>query len=630
MELMLDVKCYFEKPQGSMIGSINNRIINHKKDINVEQLAYEVSNGKSFVGATFKAVNGQLRRSIDNWESQQVIALDFDEGLTLDEAYKDSFFQDNAAFLYTTFSHTEEHHKFRVVFVLEEPIYNYNEYESIIKNLFQRYPYADKACKDGSRLFFGGKSVTPFNYNNTLDVEDYLFETPLQDIKSDIYMSDTRVRSEPEQQNVMFSSVSKRNLRAMNMELIRNRDIASLLNIINPVPIILSSTNEVYEHLKKQDLRKFLGVDVTSNFMDIFHDEINPSASIYQSNKGNGHWLYKCHSFHYPFTGTIFNIVEKLTNSSIVESKKLLMEIYKIEVHETQAVKEFKETIDAYKELLRSEDLEEIHPNFYKVFNRYGHLQDLYILLDLCKEFISDDTDPRIIFYHSVRRLGQHFGRSPSTTGLRMNYFTLFHLIKKLDKKQIDSDLYLLLETHKRQNNYQYISSVYEIPRYTYNLFDMVDDMCKIWIEKGCSSKTISYEGVYRTFDRDTADRVFPQDEGKDIPELNEEIVSMIHQTTMELIDSKGWTTEKEVLEHVKLYFRGQKEMKKQQFKRCIGEMLDAYDLEIINCNKQLKLEMYISEEQLSKHSFPRILRYIKNPVEDCSPEQGKEDMLSN
>ena len=56
-----------------------------------------------------------MRRAIENWESQQVIALDFDEGLTLEEALNESYFKENAAFVYTTFSHTKEQHKFRVV-----------------------------------------------------------------------------------------------------------------------------------------------------------------------------------------------------------------------------------------------------------------------------------------------------------------------------------------------------------------------------------------------------------------------------------------------------------------------------------------------------------------------------------
>ena len=97
-----------------------------------------------------------------------------------------------------------------------------------------------------------------------------------------------------------------------------------------------------------------------------------------------------------------------------------------------------------------------------------------------------------------------------------------------------------------------------------------------------------------RNFGREEADRVFPQDNGKVIPPLNEEVVKRIHRTTLELIASYGWTTEREVLENIMLYFNGQQVFKEKQFKICFGELLDSYDLERIRLNKKLKQELGI------------------------------------
>lgn len=379
----------------------------------------------------------------------------------------------------------------------------------------------------------------------------------------------------------------------------------------------------MYDYLKRQDLRVLLGIRVEGNFIDIFHEEDNPSASIYQSYRNNGHWLYKCHSTSHPFVGTIFHVVQRLLNCTTVEAKRFLMELYRIEIYESEVVKEFKEFIDMYKELLRSEELEEIHPSFYEVFNRYGHLQDLYMLLDLTKEYITNDSDPRIVFYHSIRTLAKQFGRSSSATGTRMNFFTLFRVTRKLDELEIPEPLLVAQKKHKRKNHFQYRSSTYELPMYTYEFFRQIDEMCKIWLEKGCTARTISYEGVMRTFGRQEADRVFPQDKGKEIAQLNEEVVSNIHFTALRLVESKGWTTEKEILDMVKLYFKGQQEFKAKQFKRCIAEMLDAYGLEIISSNKKIKEELGITEEDMSKSSFPKIIR--KKLVKDCRPIQVEE-----
>ncbi|MBT2697029.1 hypothetical protein J7E79_06340 [Bacillus sp. ISL-40] len=618
MKIILDTVEYSSKPSGREIGLINNRIIQcNPVEIEAAKLGEEVIKGKTFIPATFKSIDGSIKRSKVNWESQQVIALDFDEGLTLDEAKNDVFFKQHAAFLYTTFRHMRSHHKFRVVFVLDKPLTQYKDFEYIIDNLLKRYPQADRACRDGSRLFFGGKEAIPFDFNNQLKVTSFagLNTTPLQDIQGNLDMSVTRVHTNPEASHSVIY--------ANHNELIRDRNIKKLQELLHIEPFTLSA-NEVLDYLKKQDLRALLGIRTEGNFNDIFHDEVNPSASIYQSNRKNGHWLYNCHSSSNPFTGTILHVIQRLLECSVVGAKKFLMELYMIEIYESEAVKEFKESIDIYKELLRSDELEEIHPNFYKVFNRYGHLQDLYLLLDLTKEYITNDSDPRIVFYHSIRTLAKQFGRSTSSTGARMNFLTLFRVTWKLDELEIPESLLLTQKKHKSVNQFQYRSSTYELPMYTYDFFCQIDEMCKIWLDKGCTGRTISYEGIMRTFGRDEADRVFPQDKGKEIAELNEEVVSNIQFNTLKLVQSKGWTTEKEILDLVKLNFRGQQEFKNKQFKRCIAEMVDAYGLEIIPSNKKLKEEMGITEEDMSKASFPKIIR--KKLVKDCRPIQVKEN----
>lgn len=602
MKLLLDTIAYTEKPRGYEIGLISKRIINNQIDIDVEQLAIQLGNGKTIVPASFSVRNGEIRRSIDNWESQQVLALDFDEGLTLEEAYSNEFFREYAGFLYKTFSHTEEHHKFRVVFVLDEAVTEYRHFQTIINELLVRFPYADQSCKDGSRIFFGGTGVVPFNYENRLLLEDFYMETPLKNIESYLNnMSTTRVSTS--QQALLNNKYS-----ASNVYLIKTRDLETLQERLSVEPIILSN-NEVIDHLKRQDLRLFLGIEEKGNFLDIFHDENNPSASIYLSNSGSDHYLYKCFSTNYPFVGTIIHVVEKLLNCTLVEAKRFLMKVYQITVYESEAVKEYKENIDVYKELIRSDELKEIHPNFYTVFYRYGHLSDLYMLLDLTKEFITNDSDPRIVFFHSVRTLAKHLGRGVTATGTRLNFLALFNVIRKLDETEVPNDLLKIQKYSKKKNRYQYRNSTYEMPIYSYASFCEIDDMCKQWLKKGCTSRTISYEGIMRTFGREKADLVFPQDKGKEIAELNEDTVSQIHLTALKIIDNKGWTTEKEILDCISTKFKVHREFKVSQFKRCIGEMIDAYDLEIVNCNKKIKAEMNINESHMSKQSFPKLIR---------------------
>ena len=60
------------------------------------------------------------------------------------------------------------------------------------------------------------------------------------------------------------------------------------------------------------------------------------------------------------------------------------------------------------------------------------------------------------------------------------------------------------------------------------------------------------------------------------------------------MIETCGWTTEQEVLENVRLYFKGQNTFKQKQIKICFGELLDGYDLERIRLKKELKEKLEI------------------------------------
>ncbi|WP_218009467.1 hypothetical protein, partial [Bacillus cereus] len=71
-----------------------------------------------------------------------------------------------------------------------------------------------------------------------------------------------------------------------------------------------------------------------------------------------------------------------------------------------------------------------------------------------------------------------------------MNFFTLFKVIRKLEEGELTEGLLAAQNKWKRAKNYQYRSTTYEIPLYTYDLFCEIDNMCKEWLEKGCSTKT--------------------------------------------------------------------------------------------------------------------------------------------
>ncbi len=78
--------------------------------------------------------------------------------LPLDIAMADPWLHDNALLIYTTPSHTEEHHRFRIVFLLPEYISDPAKYAEIAKAFINKFQ-SDKSCKNIDRLYYGSKDA---------------------------------------------------------------------------------------------------------------------------------------------------------------------------------------------------------------------------------------------------------------------------------------------------------------------------------------------------------------------------------------------------------------------------------------------------------------------------------------
>jgi len=83
-----------------------------------------------------------------------LIAFDIDDGMTIDEAEKVVEELELAALCMPSTSHTEEHHKFRLIFPLSRSIQSIDEYKETYAKLAEYFP-VDPQCKDACRFYFG-------------------------------------------------------------------------------------------------------------------------------------------------------------------------------------------------------------------------------------------------------------------------------------------------------------------------------------------------------------------------------------------------------------------------------------------------------------------------------------------
>jgi hypothetical protein len=120
---------------------------------------------RTWVPALF---NGE--RSNESWQSQQVFALDFDGGISLEKVLSRlGEFGLSCNLIYSTFSSSPTSPKFRVVFVLQEMITDKALRDEIMDALLVLFNEADRSCHDAARMFFGGRDLIYQNFGYRLN-----------------------------------------------------------------------------------------------------------------------------------------------------------------------------------------------------------------------------------------------------------------------------------------------------------------------------------------------------------------------------------------------------------------------------------------------------------------------------
>ncbi|MCZ8533378.1 hypothetical protein [Psychrobacillus psychrodurans] len=381
--------------------------------------------------------------------------------------------------------------------------------------------------------------------------------------------------------------------------------------LVNIEPTVLKQA-EIEDYLKKMYLPDFLGIYKYNSFNDIFHDEQSPSASIFKVSSDTGHWLYKCFSSSSPFLGSIIEVTAKLQDSSKDEALKFLCDVYEITNVNAEAIEQYKQQYYQYIEYLASDVLKDEYPNLYKMLARGKSLGALVQLLSYVSNNINDEEIIRTIAFHKVETFAKKLNISKSSMGRKINLFTILGFMKKLDDNEIEDGLLNKLEQKKKVNNYRYRSSVYEFPILITEQLNEMEKFATVWLDNGLSIKSVTYEGIYRSFGKEEAERCFPQDKGKVISDRHDDSVTELHRVIMEQVNERGWTIKNDIIEAVKFNGGNGKMKKEDVFKTALKEILDSYSLEFVPLNKRLKEEMNINEEDISPRSFPKIIRKIQ------------------
>ncbi|WP_395449054.1 plasmid replication protein, CyRepA1 family [Aminobacter sp. UC22_36] len=106
-------------------------------------------------------------RAKKNFIEASIVSVDVDDGMTLDEAMQHELVTKYATIIYTTCSHTDDNNRFRIIFVLENPIDSYETIEALASSLASRLS-GDSRTTTSANLFYGNTNANVWTFNNGL------------------------------------------------------------------------------------------------------------------------------------------------------------------------------------------------------------------------------------------------------------------------------------------------------------------------------------------------------------------------------------------------------------------------------------------------------------------------------
>ncbi len=617
-----DIKCmYFnhrfkDKPQGKQCGWVQKSLT--QVNITIENLADALVHGASFKPGVLAGGN-----KAENWIEQQLFGLDFDDGIRIEEAYdKVISLGITPCFMYTTFSHKEEHHKFRMIFCNDTVITDGNIRDRLQATLMGIIGGIDEVCFNRDRLFFGGKGHTVLypDYGIRINAESIIENYWNDDFEQ--YISNAKPKSKKKKdstaagiKNKATDTVKDRpTYENMNVKAIKEHDIEYLRKVLAHDPIEFENKNEFWDYIYSElDIAELIDIDDPRSFCCVLHDDHNPSANIFTTQ--NGVQKYRCCSEN--LTLNIKQLIELLGDfKSEYKAIQFIMNIYNLSIKESQWSIEQRENIDLMISNITLNKFKELCPQADK---NIKYAKDTFLMmLSIARNNIYSEkfsnNDGEIVFYVTNKKLSEYLGKSNSQKKIdkvsKYVKMLVYHdLIRILDNDQIPKEL--LKNALKYTNGNKNRANFYAIPSWVIQQLSTIENNGVRWKEKGYRIAGVSFDMFYRSEGFDVAASIYPQYKKKkneygeivdrSTTKASDERTLKISEIILQCIQRKGYCTEKEVV-----YILGNKyryEVTETQIKRSLNEIMDLYGLKKVKANKALKEQYHIKSD-----GYPNII----------------------
>ena len=618
-----NIKCmYFnhrfkEKPQGKQCGWVQKSLT--QADITIENLADALVNGASFKPAVLVGGN-----KAENWYQQQLFGLDFDDGIRIEEAYnKVISLGITPCFMYTTFSHKEEHHKFRVIFCNDSVITDGTIRDRLQATLMGVIGGIDEVCFNRDRLFFGGKGqvVLHPDYEARINAESIIEQYWNDDYEQ--YISNAKPKSKKKtaatakSKDKVGTDKEYQPYENLNVKAIKEHDVEYLRKVLAHEPIEFENKSEFWDYIYAElDIAELIDIDNPRSFCCVLHDDNNPSANIFITQ--NGVQKYRCCSEN--LTLNIKQLIEMLGNfKSEYKAIQFIMDIYNLSIKESQWSIEQRENIDLMISNITLNKFKKLCPQADK---NIKYAKDTFLMMlsmarnNVYSEKFSND-DGEIVFFVTNKRLAEYMGKANSQKKIdkisKYIKMLIYHdLIRILDDEQVPKELLLKAikysGTDKRAGKHV---NFYAIPSWVIQQLSTIENNGVRWKEKGYRIDGVSFDMFYRSEGFDVAASLYPQYKKKKneygeivnrtTTKASDERTLKISEVILNCIQNKGYCTEKEVVYILGNQYRY--EVTETQIKRSLNEIMDSYGLKKVKANKVLKEQYHIESD-----GYPNII----------------------
>lgn len=599
IKVMIDNVSFDRKPVPADVKKIVPRLGKDSsiKEVTMQELAQTLIDGYSIK----PAICGTKQ---DEWREQQIFAVDVDDGMTIEAAISKCEEIDMLpAFIYTTFSHIIKGIRFRIVFVLNDIITDFDKglkIQNTLNGLFN----ADQQCKNLNRVFYGGRDIVYEGYDNVIDIEVLLesFSSEFFDYNNRCY-NNTNYLSRKNHSDIKPKKSDDINY---NIQAIKEQNIEYLRSVLNiKEGVDIPNEQEFYTYIRTEiDLPELLGLKYWANFKCVIHNDSNPSAGIFVAD--DGAYMYNC--FGCGFKGNVIHVIQALTGLKTYKVLEFVKDVYRINIVKTDWQKEQTSILEINKHMLLNGDIERHYPDTYKLIKRY--IPQLIMLHDIAIMNVRDenftDQDGNIVFFVSNSYLTELMdSKSNKRINQRNVLFAFLKLLKKLDKDDIPKEDFERALQIQKERRFPKRVNYFSIGDYDIYRMKSAEERAGMWLDNNMSMTSLSYEGLYRTFGYDVASELYPQHKtqfvksGEAYKEVERTVSKSSDDRTLDIskvildaIENKGYVTESEVVEQLR-WDHGKGFIHKQ-LKRSLKEILDAYGLTRIRANKDIKEKLGI------------------------------------